>query len=136
MQLQNEELLQDILLWQSKRYIQLCAAMDSTKRLNDLVKLNDEESIDLELDVREAILGDLQTYDEEFKALTQDLNEEEISELLSKKVDAPNLSDLEKTLRKANKTSYDATYRLIEADKAFYSAYEKIAEGQKKEVTV
>ena len=136
MQLQNEELLQDILLWQSKRYIQLCAAMDSTKRLNDLVKLNDEESIDLELDVREAILGDLQTYDEEFKVLTQDLTEEEISKLLSKKVDAPNLSDLEKTLRKANKTSYDATYRLIEADKAFYSAYEKIAEGQKKEVTV
>lgn len=131
MQLQNEELLQDILLWQSKRYIQLCAAIDSTKRLNDLVKLNDEESIDLELDVRQAILDDLRTFDEEFKVLTQDLTEEEKSELLSKEVAAPNSSDLQKTLYKANKTAYDATYQLIALDKEFYLAYEKVSAGQK-----
>lgn len=125
MQRLNDELLEAILKWQSKRYIHLLSAIDSTNRLKHLSAGTDEEAIDLELDVRSAILDELQTLDEEFKTLTLDLDEAEISFLLSKETEAGNLSPLEKTLRKANKSSSDASFKLIALDKDFRIGFEK-----------
>lgn len=119
----DDELLEEVLKWQSKRYILLLSAIDSTNRLKGLVLSSDEEAIDLELDVRESILDELKVFDEEFKVLTVDLEEEDIQTLLSKDDEAKNLSPLEKTLRKANRSSSDASYKLIISDKEFRSFF-------------
>lgn len=119
----DDELLEEVLKWQSKRYILLLSAIDSTNRLKGLVLSSDEEAIDLELDVRESILDELKVFDEEFKVLTVDLEEEDIQTLLSKDDEAKNLSPLEKTLRKANRSSSDASYILIISDKEFRSFF-------------
>lgn len=125
MQELNDEVLEAVLKWQSKRYIRLLLAIDSTERLKSLSKSSDEEAVDLELDVRESILDELRTFDEEFEALTMDLSREDIALLLSKEFDLPHLSPLERALRKANKSSSDASYRLIALDKEFNLAYLK-----------
>lgn len=125
MQVLNNEVLEAVLKWQSKRYIRLLSAIDSTERLKNLSRSSDEEVIDLELDVRDSILDELRTFDEEFKVLTMDLSEEDIALLLSKEYELPNLSSLEKALRKANKSSGDAAYKLMALDKEFNLSYLK-----------
>lgn len=125
MQELNDEVLEAVLKWQSKRYIRLLLAIDSTERLKSLSKSSDEEAVDLELDVRESILDELRTFDEEFEALMMDLSREDIALLLSKEFDLPHLSPLERALRKANRSSSDASYRLIALDKEFNLAYLK-----------
>lgn len=129
MQALNDEILHTMLQWQSKRYVMISSALDSTRRLQELSKNNDEEAIDLELDIRQSIIDGLRVMDEEFKMLTYGLDSDAISELLSKDYDEAGITPLQKALRRANDNSRAISYRLIGADKQFSLEYGKELSG-------
>ena len=66
----SDELLEDVLSWQTKRHLQIISAVDSTQRLIDLSKTNDEDSIDLEIDLRQVSIDELEALDSVFEEMT------------------------------------------------------------------
>lgn len=121
----SEELLKDVLNWQTKRYLQIISALDSTNRLIDLSKIDDEESVDLEIDLRQISINELEALDNAFEEMIVDLSDDDIEELLSIDYENDRISALEKKLRFANFNSYSAIYKLRNADKIFNIQYGK-----------
>lgn len=121
----SDEFLKDVLNWQTKRYLQIISAFDSTQRLIDLSKINDEDSIDLEIDLRQVCIDELEALDNVFEEMIIDLTEDDVDELLSVDYDEENISELEKKLRLANFNSYSALNKLKRADKIFSTEYGK-----------
>ena len=121
----SDELLEDVLSWQTKRHLQIISAVDSTQRLIDLSKTNDEDSIDLEIDLRQVCIDELEALDNVFEEMIIDLTEDDVDELLSVDYDEENISELEKKLRLANFNSYSALNKLKRADKIFSTEYGK-----------
>lgn len=121
----SDEFLKDVLNWQTKRYLQIISAFDSTQRLIDLSKINDEASIDLEIDLRQVCIDELEALDNVFEEMIIDLTEDDVDELLSVDYDEENISELEKKLRLANFNSYSALNKLKRADKIFSTEYGK-----------
>jgi len=121
----SDELLKDVLNWQTKRYLQITSAIDSTQRLIDLSKINDEDSLELEIDLRQVSIDELQTLDNVFEEMTVDFSENDVDELLSIEYDEENISVLENKLRLANFNSYSALNKLKGIDKIFSTEYGK-----------
>ncbi len=121
----NEELLKDVLNWQTKRYLHLIAVLESTNRLIDLSKIDDEKSVDLEIDLRQVSIDELEALDNVFEEMVIDLSEDDIEDLLSIDYDEEKLSSLEKKIRLANFNSYTALHKLKRADKTFSIEYGK-----------
>lgn len=121
----SDEFLKDVLNWQTKRYLQIVSAFDSTQRLIDLSKINDEASMDLEIDLRQVCIDELEALDNVFEEMIIDLPEDDVDELLSVDYDEENISELEKKLRLANFNSYSALNKLKRADKIFSTEYGK-----------
>ena len=121
----SDEILKDVLSWQTKRHLQIISAVDSTQRLIDLSKTNDEDSIDLEIDLRQVSIDELEALDSVFEEMTVGMSQDDIEELLSIDYDEENISVLEKKLRLANFNSYGAINKLKRIDKIFSTEYGK-----------
>ena len=121
----SDELLEDVLSWQTKRHLQIISAVDSTQRLIDLSKTNDEDSIDLEIDLRQVSIDELEALDSVFEEMTVGMSQDDIEELLSIDYDEENISVLEMKLRLANFNSYGAINKLKRIDKTFSTEYGK-----------